>query len=525
MKKIKQLKSYLRTFSSDPVLTNNKMSVFHIIFLLVFSVLTITICSKSSPLYPLNNWDDANCFFTVGKSILDGKVIYKDIFEQKGPLLYFIYSLACLISYNSFIGAYLIEIVSCFFFMFFSAKTILLFCNKKAIFLMPAAGAVIFASPAFEQGGSAEELCLPLIAFGLYTGISAVMEDRQIRKRDWLILGITSGAVLWIKFSLLGFYIGFGIYMLIYYIKHKWYKPIGSGLLFLFIGEIIAAAPIFIYFIVNDSLYYLFDVYFYCNLFYYTVNDYGNKFLSLFLNLNGGFGSFLFYFGTGCVFILLGLLYTYHRSKKLFSFYLITLIFSFLLIYVGGRRYAYYSLILAAFLPMSVVLFYKMIPKVFRFLRHLSRPFVEIFAGIVFVLSIGLMYLCSPNTYMMWYTKEQLPQYQFDKIISQKDHATVLNYEFLDGGFYTVSGINPEYRFFCGLNILVSQDEQDKYLVSAKPDFIITRDKKLDSDKYVYLGSVKFEARKNEFSTYYLYERVPDEDKESENKVSEQSTA
>lgn len=515
----------MRTFSSDPVLINNKMSVFHIIFLLVFSVLTITICSKSSPLYPLNNWDDANCFFTVGKSILDGKVIYKDIFEQKGPLLYFIYSLACLISYNTFIGAYLIEILSCFLFMFFSAKTILLFCNRKALFLMPAAGAVIFASPAFEQGGSAEELCLPFIAFGLYTGVKAIILNQQIRKRDWLILGITSGAVLWIKFSLLGFYIGFGIYMLYFYIKNKWYKPIGSGLLFLFIGEIIAAAPIFIYFIVNDSLYYLFEVYFYCNLFYYTVNDYGSKFLSLFLNLNGGFDSFIFYFGTGCLFIVLGLVYTYHRSKKLYSFYLITLIFSFLLVYVGGRRYAYYSLILAAFLPMSVVLFYKMIPKVFRFLRHLKRPFVEAFAAIIFVLSIGLMYLCSPNTYMMWYTKEQLPQYQFDKIISQKEGATVLNYEFLDGGFYTVSRINPDYRFFCGLNIPLSKDEQDKYIEEGIPDFIITRDEPLKSDIYIYKGSVTFESKKDVFNTYYLYERKKDEDDTPEKEVSEQSTA
>lgn len=510
MKRITKLRSYMRSFSSDPVLVDNKLSLFHIIFLFVFSALAITICSKSSPLYPLNNWDDANCFFTVGKSILDGKVIYKDIFEQKGPLLYFIYSLACLISYNTFVGAYLIEIISCFFFLLFSAKIILLFCNQKAVFLIPALGTVVFASPAFEQGGSAEELCLPFIAFGLYTGIKAIMLNRQIRKRDWLILGITSGAVLWIKFSLLGFYIGFGLYMLYFYKKNKWYKQIGSGLLFLLLGEIIIAAPIFIYFIANNALYYLFEVYFYCNLFYYTVNDYGSKFLSLFLNLNGGFDSFLFYFGTGFLFIALSLIYTHYRSKKLFSFYLITLVFSFLLIYVGGRRYAYYSLILAAFLPMSVVFIYKMIPKVFRFLRKLKKPFVEIFAGIVFVLSVGLMYLCSPNTYMMWYTKEQLPQYQFDKIISQKEGATVLNYEFLDGGFYTVSGINPEYRFFCALNIPVSQEEQDKYIADAKPDFIITRDKPLESDQYIYKGSVKFEARKDVFNTYYLYERLSD---------------
>ena len=53
-----------------------------LLVLFVTALCAITICSKSSPLYPMNDWVDANCFFTVGRSMLSGKVLYRDIFEQ-----------------------------------------------------------------------------------------------------------------------------------------------------------------------------------------------------------------------------------------------------------------------------------------------------------------------------------------------------------------------------------------------------------------------------------------------------------
>ncbi len=55
-------------------------------FIVSFAVLAV--CSKSSFLYPFNDWVDADCYFTVGKGMMQGKVVYRDLFEQKGVLLY-----------------------------------------------------------------------------------------------------------------------------------------------------------------------------------------------------------------------------------------------------------------------------------------------------------------------------------------------------------------------------------------------------------------------------------------------------
>ena len=81
-------------------------------YCLLIAIIFISICSKSSFLYPLNNWDDANSFFTMGKGMANGLMIYKDLFEQKGPLLYLIHAIAYLISNDTFLGVFIFEVIS-----------------------------------------------------------------------------------------------------------------------------------------------------------------------------------------------------------------------------------------------------------------------------------------------------------------------------------------------------------------------------------------------------------------------------
>ena len=69
----------------------------------------LSVCSKSSFLYPMNDWVDVQCFFTVGRGILQGKMPYLDLYEQKGPVLYLLFALAALISRESFLGVFFLE--------------------------------------------------------------------------------------------------------------------------------------------------------------------------------------------------------------------------------------------------------------------------------------------------------------------------------------------------------------------------------------------------------------------------------
>ena len=79
---------------------------------LVLAAVMLLFASQSSPLYPINEWADANCLLTVGRVMRAGGVVYRDIYEQKGPTLYLLHALAACVSDSGFLGVYLMETLS-----------------------------------------------------------------------------------------------------------------------------------------------------------------------------------------------------------------------------------------------------------------------------------------------------------------------------------------------------------------------------------------------------------------------------
>lgn len=64
-----------------------------LLLIFAWSTITMMVTSKNSPLFIQNDWVDLNAFLTMGKGWAHGLVPYKDLFEQKGPALYFIFNL------------------------------------------------------------------------------------------------------------------------------------------------------------------------------------------------------------------------------------------------------------------------------------------------------------------------------------------------------------------------------------------------------------------------------------------------
>ena len=67
-----------------------------LLYCLMVAAVCLAICSKSSFLYPINDWTDANAYFSCGKGMLNGRVMYRDLYEHKGPLLYALHLLCCM---------------------------------------------------------------------------------------------------------------------------------------------------------------------------------------------------------------------------------------------------------------------------------------------------------------------------------------------------------------------------------------------------------------------------------------------
>ena len=453
------------------------------------AVVTMTFASTCSPLYPFNPWDDANCFFTLGRGITHGLVPYRDLYEQKGPLLYFIYAFAALISEKSFIGAWIAECVMASVFAIFSWKTAKLFTEppRFSIVLVPLLMGLVYTSRLFNFGGNAEELCFPLLTVALYFGLRAIVNGNGLpSKRDALICGIITAALFWIKYTFIGFIAGFCLYILVMAIKQKAFAHLWSLIWRFFAGFLILSAPILIYFIANGALGSLWEVYFYNNIFLYHELE-GNAALSkipvirnIYIPLYSTIHLSIEFpkFGIMLLLSIVSLIFIKkeHRKKVIFLF-ASTFILTIGLIFTKSAFIYYYVYLLACFFALLLIPCIKGLNYISKYFKQNPGFMKGLISGVLIVFYLAAL-LLNKNNYLLFQKKDFFAQYRYAEIINQVPDAKVLTYDVMDSGFYTAAGILPSNRYFCYLNIELTYpailEEQNRLIEAGYFDFIVT---------------------------------------------------
>ena len=471
-------------------------NVKHVLIFLAASVILLSVCSRSSPLYPLNYWADANCFFTAGKSMMNGVVLYRDIYEQKGPLLYLLHGLAYLISNDSFLGVFLLEVFSLTTFLLIIRSLMLLFTEHVTFLLPIAVGVAIATSKSFALGGSVEELSLPLVSWSLYYMLRCFKangddESDAFSLKPIFINGFLAGCILLMKFNLLGFYIGWIVVFLVFRFRKAGYKSVLSTGLSFMAGILLAALPWIIYFVFNKALGDFWHTYFYNNLFLYPMSSgsftadivMGIKYLifALYKNLIYAIpviiGMFWILFGTG------NYISSYGKAGILTSFILLAVG-----VYIGGRAYDYYLLIFGVYAVFGVIPIQTLINKTTNNCKNLRKKVLSVVITVFWaIFLVFYSYSYANDTYALGADKSSVIHYRFSDIMHElDDNPTLLNYGFMDGGFYTAANIVPNCKYFCTLNIPLNeiQEGQDNCLLSGEVEFVITKNLMLDTNKF-----------------------------------------
>ena len=200
------------------------------VWLLGIAALVLVWCSKSSPLYAFNDWMDANIFFTMGKSMLRGRVLYRDVFDHKGPVLYLLYGLAACVDDTGFGGVLLLETAAFAAFLWLGLRSAEVICGRAlhpAWTALPAAA--IAASRAFSHGGSAEELLLPLLAAALFGAVTTLRASRPMPLRRVVLHGFLAGCALWLKYTVLGFYLVWAVLLAVFLLWAALRQPAAAG--------------------------------------------------------------------------------------------------------------------------------------------------------------------------------------------------------------------------------------------------------------------------------------------------------
>ena len=494
----------MNTGTSTPLEEKRPLSRKQIGFLALAAILTVTVCSTSSPLYAINTWNDANIYFSIGKSMLKGMLPYRDLFDHKGPLLYALHALTALISFDSFLGVYLLEVVCCFFTLLYAFKLLRLFCPDDILLLIPLLGAAVCTSTAFWLGDSAEELCMPLLVYAGYVGAKALRENTLPSHREFFLLGLTSACVLWIKFTMLGYYLGWIVAPACLALSQKRFGELMKKLGVLILGIFTATAPFLLYFGWNHAIGDWFEVYFYDNLFVYSNAESANGLLP---NALAGLWEIRSLFPLGAAALVLGGVWCWYRcSRWIFVSHLATCVGLLLTVFGGGRYYPYYSLAFGACAVFGIAGLYETGVFCLSWWKASARK--RGWAAAALLLCFALLLADSPNISRMKYPKSEYPQFQVKAAMeaSGVENPTLLNYGFLDGGFYTVTGIYPRTRFFCKVNLPLSDitQEQNQYIEDSLVDFVIAPHP-LDISNY-HLLDVYLDLDK--FTDYYLYQKI-----------------
>lgn len=476
-----------------------KKNIFKILCSFIIAFLVLFITSENSPLYVMNDWVDVNAFFTVGKGMMNGLLPYKDLFEQKGPLLYLIYGIGYLISPTSYLGIFILELISFTIFIYYIIKICELLEVKKYAYLISSILAVLLCtSRAFAHGGSAEEFCFPYFAITLFYSLKFI-KTQMVSKLELFINGLLAGIILMIKYTLLGLWFGYMLIILIELLINKKIKDIFIYSLIFLLGMFLPFLGFIGYFYINNGLKEFIDTYFTMNLFSYS--DYN---ISLIKRIEYSFtGMIKSLAGNGIIILILWLfifkyINKYVLDKKNKIYLILLIIFSVLFTYIGGKFYRYYILLLLPYMLFSLIYVFKKYKFNFNKFKVLT----------IIIILISYTYLNANYKDNILKSKDDYVQYEFAKIMNEYENPTVFNYQTLDTGIYFTTNLIPNVKYFHQVNISkdnlqISFDEQNNYIKEEKVDFVVMRtNKNLDYLKKHYLDLFEHYSLVREKSQY-----------------------
>lgn len=456
------------------------------VLLLLFAAGIMLVVSKSSPLYVINDWVDLNAFLTMGKGWAHGLVPYRDLFEQKGPVLYILFLLAHQIA-NSYLGVFIIETL--FFFLtlvilfktarfFLSSRMSLVLCFISAIFLT--------LSPFFKAGGSAEELAFPAIVYTIYLVFKLQAQAFKLSKMSYLLSGVSLGCLFWAKYTMIGSWVGFFLSLAVCLLIQKELKELLGAVTYSLLGFSLVSFAVLAYFYATGALGDLYHAYFYANIALYPpegassvagklINaiviyvSYLKDYPLLFAALLGG--PFIALFDKQ-IFRTNGVLFMYLSSY----FLLIATTF------FGGKFYEYYFLVLCPFacLPLLSVLVRLDRQPVTRLRLLLTSVTCLLFSmGMNGNIVFSKLFPDNPSISLDGSASEPA-QLRFAKLIRQEDNPTLLNYGQLDMGLYQAADVLPVNYFFEKQNIPDSRlpqmmAEQNRLVDEKQVMFVVVR--------------------------------------------------
>src|SRR6266542_6083957 len=155
---------------------------------------------------------DSGVFLYVGWRFLSGGIPYRDVWDHKPPLIYFVDALGLTLTPASLWGVWFLQIIFIFFTLFLIYKLL----DREFGIYAALAGTITLTSgllTILEKGNVTEEYALVFQALCFWFFISAWKKDFPIRTSFWI--GILGGLAFNFKQTTIGIWITYALFLLV----------------------------------------------------------------------------------------------------------------------------------------------------------------------------------------------------------------------------------------------------------------------------------------------------------------------
>ncbi len=215
--------------------------------LLLLILLVAEVLLPNSPLWREIPARDSGMFLYMGQQILAGKLPYRDLWDHKPPVVYYLNALALGLAGGSSWGVWLLEFAAIGLLVALLWSLMYQPWGMLPAFLSLLMG-VIGLSLALEGGNFTEEYALPLQAAALYLFGQAEARGRY----GWrgVAIGVAAGLVFFMRQNLVGLWLALGIYLLFTHLpRRRWRRLLeplatmaaGAAVVFLLVAGFFAA--------------------------------------------------------------------------------------------------------------------------------------------------------------------------------------------------------------------------------------------------------------------------------------------
>lgn len=459
-------------------------------------------CAYTSPLYPYYNNSDSAIFILIGKGMVEGKLCYVDLFDHKGPMLFFVQALGWKIGGRT--GIWFLECIA----MLASAFAIVGICKElKSKSFVPLLASTMVLYYTFCHGNLSEDYSLLFIYISVLLAIKYFVSEKEKHPPLYgLIYGIAFGAVAFIRVNnalvICALILGIAIDLA----TKKQYKNLVANLFAGVLGIVIIAAPVCLYFYLHNALYDMLYATFLYNFVYAESSSHAAILSERFLQFVVLYAPIVFA-------LVVFIVKRKQLTKPMYMTMLIATVLSLLMLLYANVYEHYFTLAIPMFTVATAIWVKDAgLKSIFKPSKRKNK--VNIALGIIVVIYIALSaYRAAAPMYKGYLTDISYDRYrqmsESAEIIPEKERNSVIGYE-IPPEWYMDCDILPCYKYYIMQHWWTNSNldvygEYLNFIKTKHPMWIITRVEMTDKGVAQVLEEDYVMQEENDYACFYRY--------------------